>query len=398
MRISLHWKTTTLILICLACGNLLHAQSIEITIKDAKTEEAIPSVYVKAIRQSEKFETISNAEGNIILPVNCDSITLSHIAYDILSVDGKQSDLNTLRMIPKTTELAGVTVYSTDLKKEIENLLKNFSRFYAGDEHTYHCTYKETFKVDDSLARLLQFNMKWWDKDYKTNLEKPFETQNQIAIDAVSYSRARAGKAVYGGALSNKSLFAALHLNNYLTGLLWQAKDFVINAIEKTTTSTKISFDASMERNGNVIGNLKDSYFIFDNKTNALLELHTQLVYAEGQVQHVVSKKEKIPLTVTYKRETRTMTFIKEKNKLRLSYFEFIGEHEDQVNDNTYASENKLTIYITGADKGNTISPASKIPLADEPIYEQIHNTPIRDPSILLTSEEQKFISGNDNQ
>jgi hypothetical protein len=377
--------------------NFLYAQYVELTIKDIKTGEVIPSVYVTAIKQNESFETISNLEGKVKLAIKWDSIITSHVAYESLHFNSKQLEKKILYLIPKTTELASITIFGTDLKEKIAYVLKNFSRFYINNERTYHCTYKETFKVDDSLVRLLQFNLRWWDRDYKTDLEKSYEYQNQVAIDAISYSRTKQGKAVYGSALSNKSLFTALHLNNYLTGLLRQAKNFTISAIEKTDVSTKISFDASIERVGEVIGNLKNSYFVFDNKTNALLELYTQLIYEDGQIQKVVSKKEKVPITIKHKRETRRMSFAVEKNKLRLSYFEFVGQHEDQVKDSTYSNENKLTIYIIGVEESNTILGASKIPLEEKPIYEQIQKTPKKDPSILLTHEELKFIEGNDN-
>lgn len=395
MNITQCLKIAAFISFYLSFGNLLYAQYTELTIKDSKTNDPIPSVYVTAISQQEKIETISNLEGKIKLPIHCDSIILSHVAYEMAHLNGKPVVPGVLTLIPKITTLENVTVYSVDLREKIKSLLDNFSRFYIGNERTYHGTYKETFKVDDALVRLLQFNLKWWNKDYNADLKKPYNTQNQVAIDAVSYSRAVEGRAVNSGALSNKSLFAALHLNNYLTGLLLQAKDYTINGIEKTNATTKIFFDASFARGGSAVGNLKDSYFIFDNDTNALVELYTQLIYEAGQVQHAVSKKNNIPITVTYKRETRAMSFIPDKNnKLRLSYFEFVGEHEDQLPDTTYVSENKLTLYITGTEKGNTIADATKITLEEKPIYEYIGATSKKDPSILLTHEEQQFING----
>lgn len=395
MNLSYRLKIAAFISLYLSFGNLLYAQHVELIIKDSKTSEPIPSVYVTAIKALEKIETVSNPEGKIKLPINCDSITLSHVAYEIGHVSGKQNTQGVLNLVPKITTLENVTVYSIDLREKIKNLLDDFSRFYIANERTYHCTYKETFNVDDSLVRLLQFNITWWNKAYQADLKKSYDIQNQVAVDAVSYSRALEGRAVNSGALTNKSLFAALHLNNYLTGLLMQAKDYTISGIEKTNASTKIFFDASFERGGSVVGNLKDSYFIFDNNTNALVELYTQLIYAPGQVQHAVSKKNNIPIAVTYKRETRTMSFIPDKNnKLRLSYFQFVGEHEDQLPHTTYTSENKLTLYITGAEKGNTISRATKIALEEKPIYEYIENTPKKDPSILLTNEEEQFING----
>ncbi len=397
MNSGLSWTRIALIVGYIICRGSLYAQYIEVTVKDAKTGEVIPSVYVKAVKQNEKFETISNPEGNIKLPIKCDSIIASHVAYESLRIDGNQLDKNILYLISKTTTLASITIYSTDLREKIEYVLKNFSRFYINNERTYHCTYKETLKVDDSLVRLLQFNLNWWDKEYEANLKKTFEYQNQVAIDAVSYSRTIEGKTVYSAALSNKSLFAALHLNNYLTGLLWQTKDYIILAIEKTNTSTKISFDAALENDGSIIGNLKDSYFIFDNKTNALLELHTQLIYADDRIEHVVSRKEKIPLMIKYKKEMRTMSFVEYKSKLRLSFFEHLGEHEDQIKNSTYLSENKLSLYIIGVDKGNIIPHESKLNLEEKSIYEYIENTPKKDPTILLTQEEQEFVKGNDN-
>lgn len=397
MNISFIFKRVALILVCLISENFLYAQYIEITIKDAKTDEVIPSVYVMSYKHNEKFETISNPEGKVKLPVNCDSIITSHVAYESLHIGGNQSAKNVLYLIPQTTELASITIYGTDLKKKMEYVLKKFSRFYINNERTYHCTYKEAFKVNDSLVRLLQVNMKWWDKEYSTDLRANYESQNQAAIDAVSYSKAINGKTIYSGALSNKSLFAALHLNNYLTSLLWQTQDFTIDAIEKTNISTKIWFDAVVVgQNGRLIGNLRNSYFIFDNKTSAMLGLFTQLVYNDRSEQ-VMSKKENIPVVIKYVSETRTMSFIKDKNKLRLSYFEFVGEHEDKVEDSIYFSQNKLAMYIVGSERGNTIATTSKIPLEEKSIYEQIQNTPKKDPSIILTSEELKFIKGNDN-
>jgi hypothetical protein len=109
-----------------------------------------------------------------------------------------------------------------------------------------------------------------------------------------------------------------------------------------------------------------------------------------------VSRKTRTPGTIKYISETRTMSFIPEKNKLRLSYFELTGEHEDSVQGNTHFSKNRFRIYVVGTEKGNTIPTASRIRLNDTPLYEYVQNTPKKDPTILLTREEQEFIQEND--
>jgi len=395
MNINYTWKKSSLIIMYLLCGNLVYAQYVELTFKDSKTNEVIPSVYIKAIKQNEKFETISNLDGKIKLPIKCDSIKTSHIAYESIAINKLEQDV-VIFLTPRIQQLEDITVYSINLKEKFEYVLKNFSRLYVSGQHTYQCTYKDTYRVNDTLSRLLQFNMKWWDKNYNSKYKKPPLSQNQIGVGRTDYSKNR-GRDIDNSSFDNNSFFGFLHLNNYLTALNLYGKNFIIDRIEKTEATTIIFFNALLETPKANKMKLSECKVIFDRKTGAILFLKTHLIN-DNHIEEGVSEEKKIPYKIHYLDEHRMMSFVKEKNKFRISQLSFQDNFEVEMLGKKDAIETELNIYVTKIEKGNTIPKSELIDLKVKSIHEFINKKTTNDPTILLTTEEQEFINEkNDN-
>lgn len=53
---------------------------------------------------------------------------------------------------------------------------------YSTKKAIHKTTYKETFRINDSLNRLFQMQLNWWSKDGLFKGNNPIDTQNKIRI------------------------------------------------------------------------------------------------------------------------------------------------------------------------------------------------------------------------
>ena len=179
MKLSLSIILTFLSLIA-------EAQVKEFKVIDSRTKEPIGAV--SAFFSASNEGSVTNADGKVKVYFvnNTDSLLFSHVGYDPQKILLKDYlNVDTIRLTPASILLKEVSVYSMDLKKKLTELLKNYHKLYPSQPVIYDGTYKESHKVDDTLARLAQVQLKWYDRNYRFDFSKPFYKHNQISLSTI---------------------------------------------------------------------------------------------------------------------------------------------------------------------------------------------------------------------
>jgi hypothetical protein len=161
----------------------LKAQVKEFIVVDSLTNKPINAVSAYFIAKNEG--TVSNEDGKVKIYFSNpnDKLRLSHVAYNPTEIVLKDYlKLDTIRLSRSSILLMEVAVYDLDLKKKLAELLKKYEQLYLNKPVIYDCTYKESVKVNESLARLSQVQLKWYDKNYRLDFRKPFDKQNQVSL------------------------------------------------------------------------------------------------------------------------------------------------------------------------------------------------------------------------
>jgi len=142
------------------------SQSKEFILIDITTKEPIDLVQISYPEL--QIGSISNEDGRIRIPFRELNIFISHINYieKTLSFNAFNKK-DTLFLEPKTNQLNEIIISNLDLKAKISNILDNtYLKQYSTKKAINKSTYKETFRVNDSLTRLFQVQLDWWSKEY----------------------------------------------------------------------------------------------------------------------------------------------------------------------------------------------------------------------------------------
>ncbi len=400
-------KKTFLLLFLISLSYLGNAQYIELDVKEAYTN--IPISYVNFIYQGKNEGTISNLDGKVKLAINKDTIVVSHLGYEtkkIVSSHFKNGE--SLSLIPSKTNLQEVVLYGDSrLKEKIKYIFKNYYSIYVQGPKTYEATYKETYKVNDTLARLSQARIRFWNKTYSYDFQKPLKKQIQVGVDAVDYAKSLKGNLAFGGHIEN--YFSSIHLNGYLLYILNEKNNLIIEAINKNNEVTEVNFSASStfkptnnndEITQDVIGTL-----VFDNETGGILKL-TYKFKTKGTINKI-SKGKKTSFDEINPVSIQSLYFTKEDGKLRLARhnIQLKGKIKHQTKDSistSFDSHFNSDLFITKISKGKKIPLGKRIDLSkglfnyikDKRLQSiNIKDTPTQNPKILLTQEELAFIN-----
>ncbi len=181
-------KKITTILFILYCSSYAFSQSKEFIILDSLTNKPINLVHITYANLN--IGSVSNTEGKIKIPLKKNSILISHINYREKALNYKDF-VNKERIIlsQKPIELNEIVVSNIKLKEKFSSILDTYLNVYSSKKIINYSTYKETFKVNDSLTRLFQTQLKWWSKNSLISFKKPIEKQNKIEIENVDYSK-----------------------------------------------------------------------------------------------------------------------------------------------------------------------------------------------------------------
>jgi hypothetical protein len=374
------------------------SQSKEFILIDITTKEPIDLVQISYPEL--QIGSISNEDGRIRIPFRELNIFISHINYieKTLSFNAFNKK-DTLFLEPKTNQLNEIIISNLDLKAKISNILDNtYLKQYSTKKAINKSTYKETFRVNDSLTRLFQVQLDWWSKEYLFLGNKPIDEQNKVALVSVDYSKLKKIEEDFinanGASVENKDFFKFIHLNFLLSIFRDLSSDIVIKSIEKENNSVHIYFDATLIQNRKKIYDYKNSLLVFDKEYNSIRYLKLNMVYDSDFIDDV-SKTSK----VSYQRKTTKnsieLSFKKLKNnKLALNYFIFEIEGIIKTKNFTNTISSKQSLFISESLLGEKIK-KSTIDFY-EPFYKNVPtDLKVVDIKVLLTNAEKDFLNTN---
>jgi len=165
------------------------SQSKELVILDTYSKKPIDLAQI--FYPNLDVGSISNADGKVKIPLLESDIIISHVNYNSRKFtfnSFKQKD--TLFLVHKRNQLEEVVIYDLDLKQKFEDIITNsYLKKYSTKKVIHNCTYKETFKVNDSLSRLFQVQLDWFSENSLFQIDKIMDKQNMIHLESVDYSK-----------------------------------------------------------------------------------------------------------------------------------------------------------------------------------------------------------------
>jgi hypothetical protein len=370
---------------------IVKAQVKEFIVVDSLSNKPINAVSVYLTARNEG--AVSNGDGKVkvFFANQKDKLLISHVAYnpkEILIKDYLKVD--TIRLSPSSILLMEVAVYDLDLKKKLAELLENYEKFYLNQAVIYDCTYKESVKVNDTLARLSQVQLKWHDKNYRFDFRKPYDKQNQLSLINIDYSKLTANAAEgQKGYVENESLFKLLHLNFY-TLIVSRGEDIIIQSINKTANYTKVVFSTPILEKGETVMFLNDGIIYFDNETGAIIELDFSYEY-NNQIKKMTPKTDGKTYTSEVKKHHVNLSFKKVEKKWVINAFKSVLEGEFNINNKKDDFKITQEFLITKTKNGTGIPKKEQIDLKI-PFYKNLAQSTNLDSKIPLTKEEEEFM------
>ena len=371
------------------------SQSKELVILDTYSKKPIDLAQI--FYPNLDVGSISNADGKVKIPLLESDIIISHVNYNSRKFtfnSFKQKD--TLFLVHKRNQLEEVVIYDLDLKQKFEDIITNsYLKKYSTKKVIHNCTYKETFKVNDSLSRLFQVQLDWFSENSLFQIDKIMDKQNTIHLESVDYSKIlelddllTTSKAAY---VENELFFQFAHLNLLLDLLINLTEDYEIKSVQKNENTNTVYFNASLRQDGNVVYNHKNSLIVFDKDYKAIKQLKFNMEYETG-FEVDVSKKNDIP----YKKKTESHIMELSFNTLKNKKYS-IGYYTSKLNGviKTDKSTDKViseqSLFVTESELGKKL----KKETMDfyKPFYESMpNNLKTKDVKILLTKNEKDFL------
>jgi len=365
-------------------------QSKTVTIVDSLTHKPIGLAHLSYPLL--KTGSISNDDGRVKMVLQNEDLVISHINYGDrkISFDSFLKK-DTIFLKAKNNELDEIVLYTVDLKKKLGFVLDNYRDLYFTKSLLKECTYKESFKINDSLSRLFQIQLNWWSKHNLFNPKKPFKKENKLFIENVDYSKVKITEnLVSKGYIENSAFFRILQLNFLLSILKNNADAILITSVRKNKLTTEIIFDADYIERNKKLYSYKNSIIVFDKKSGAVNHIKLNMEYYTDFKKHESREK-----ALSYKSRTtfhsEELSFKKLWNgKLSLNYFisTIKGEVKERAKKYNFAGSQKL--FITKTEKKKKFK-HNAIDL-DKPFYESVPKSSHKNNKILLTKKEEVFV------
>jgi len=374
------------------------AQIKEFIVIDQSTKQALSTVSVFFPDKNEGAVTNDDGKVKIYSSKNtADALVFSHVGYHTKKMEASEYlSVDTIKLIPSSILLKEVAVYSLDLKKKLADLLTNYEKLYVTQASIHDCTYKESYEVNDTLARLAQLQIKWWDKNYRFNFKESFDKQNQISLTNIDYSKVLDSKSYFSnsGFIENKFIFQLLHLNFYPI-ILNRGSDISLQSVAKYEKSTRVVFTTPIIEKGEVVMFLNDGIIYFDNETGAIEEIDLNFKY-NNQIKKGVSRKTKTPYTSEVKEHHINLSFKKIDNqKWMISSLKSVVKADVEYNNTRDNVQLTQEFIITKTTKGGRIPKSEQINI-NNPFHDNLPLKKNLDTKILLTQKEQDFINKKD--
>jgi hypothetical protein len=371
------------------------SQSKEFFVVDAETKQPID--LAQAYYPDLEIGSVSNADGKIKIPLHQNALVVTHINYKDATFDYEFLTSNdTLSLKLQTNELQEVLIFNVDLKQKFKDVLKNYLDNYSSRKITHHATFKEQFKVNDTLARLFQVQLNLFSKYDLFNFNADIDKQFAINLVSVDYSKKKDIDKNLTNAnaahIEIEDLLMFSQLNFNLSQLINLTQDYEILSIEKIENDYYVYFNATTLQDGEILYKHKNSLVVFDEDYSAIKYCKFNTIY-ETDFEVDISKKSK----KSYKRKTTRAisehAFNKLKNnKYSIAYFnlEIDAIIKTELFEDNVSSV--ISLFVNQSEFGKKLKD-KPIDLS-KPFYDNVpEQSDLKDVKILLTKAEQDFLN-----
>lgn len=377
----------------------LQAQSKSFVVLDSITNEPIDLVHM--YYPDLEVGTITNADGKASFSLKKNTLTFSHINYEDKSFSFSDvSQKDTIYLFPVYTELDEFVVYNINLKDKIEQVLVNIDDNYRTDKVIHNTTYKEVYKINDSLSRLFQIQMDWWSNNGLFNFGKDIYKQNRVAIENVDYSKTRrfieGSKVPNGGYIENDDFFRFSYLNYLLILIQNYSKDVVVKSVRKENGQTSVIFDAILYQGEKKLFEYQDSRIVFDLNYTKVKFLMLNMVY-DGVMEKAVSEERNIAYEKATTSHYVELSFEEsQQQKMIPNYFISKLNGIIRFGDTESRISSQQSLFVTGSTFSKKLRGKKVLDLS-QPFYKSLKDTKsTQNAKILLTQEEQTFLEKED--
>jgi len=373
----------------------LQAQSKSFTVLDSITQEPIDLVHLFYPDLDEG--SITNADGKINIPLKKNKLVASHVNYKNKSFLYEEfKDRDTIYLFPRNNELDEVVVFNIKLKDKIRQVLMSIEDNYMTEKVIHNATYKEVYRINDTLSRLFQIQMDWWSNNGLFKFGKPIEKQNRVAIDKIDYSKTQLYKkesnVPNGGYVTNDSFFRFAYINYILILIQNYTEDVVLHSVQKEDDQVSVVFDATLVQNGQKLFEYQQSRIVFDSNYTKVKFLQLNMVYEEN-FEADYSKEQ----DMHYERALNThyieLSFEESQEQKMIPNY-FISDVQATINIEGTINQisSKQSLFVTGSTFSKKLR-GKKVLDMSKPFYKSLRDEkPKQEAKILLTKEEESFL------
>lgn len=377
-------------------SSLITAQTKKFTVLDSFTNLPIDLVHVSY--PDLEIGSITNADGLVSIPIKDDVLEFSHIEYKTKRLSKDEFlKTNTIYLEQNRSELQEIVLYNVNLRDKISQALKKVKKNYGTKKIVHKGTYKETYRVNDSISRLFQTQIQWWSKNSIFDFNKWVFSQNKVIIDNVDYSKVfkfdKTQLDGKGGFIENKYFFQYVHINYLLYILKNLTQDFEIQSINKGSDQISIVFDAAYLRDKKKIFTYRDCHIVFDSSYERIKFIKLNMDY-ELNFEKDITSIDSIPYEKASKSHMVELSFSKNlKRKYTLNYFisDFVGYIKFQDKPK-YKVAARQSLFVTESNVKQPFDDDYRIDLM-KPFYASLPEKQKKtNVKILLTKEEEVFL------
>lgn len=349
---------------------------------------------VSVLFSSNNQGSLANDAGNVKVNLDgkIDTLNFSFIGYEKLKIYGLNlMGKDTIKLKPTLFMLEDVKVYSLDLKAKLAKTIKEYGKYYHLKPMNYHATYKESVYLNDSLTRLNQSQINWYNKLFRFLNKRTFEKENQISLESVDFSKSASNAINFDNSLhiSNDDFFK-FQFPNFYQFLIKQSGDIEIDSIISYNEVQKVVFSTELLENGKVYGKINNGVIYFEKNTNALQKVSLLIEYLDIK-NDTIDKKTNKKYSISTNKIFIELEFKKVNSKWGISFYKanVIGEilYDDRVRKFNGVQE----LFVTKTLKGKEIPKKDRV-LLSKPFYK---NTPAfkgLNTKMILTKQELDFI------
>lgn len=242
-------KPTILLLLFMPCYCFSQSRKeVKGIIVDSVKNNPIPfaNIYLKHSMEG----TFTNYEGKFIFKFDSlaskDTLTISHIGFKSIELPVSKIDFSdTLRIFlaPSNTTLSEVTVYSSDLAKQIvKSAFENINKNYPVKRHYYSAFFRETIIQNKKSVRLVEAAVHIEDPGYKKDVVNIRMSVDQLRRSSDYSDKTlweKATKLFFGNSNSLYDTYESNNIRRYLSNkkdpnLIYGDRFFKINDFYKT--------------------------------------------------------------------------------------------------------------------------------------------------------------------